>query len=112
MSEKPLSRRVHVEVIPRFETDPDSADAYFVSLELNHLELQLKGNSFVAAARRALKRTLKGGQIRVFSDRRSVKSQNNTVIMDKPRIVSFEDVKLTTIWHPSNAKGMRLRASG
>lgn len=68
MLERPHTNKVHVKVLPTFETDPDSDKDYYVSLELNHLECQLTGENFVRVARKALHSALQGGKISVYND--------------------------------------------
>jgi len=106
MSENPLSRKVHVKVIPTFETDPDSDGSYFVSLELNLLELQLRGEIFANAARRVIYRTLEeGDKIRVWRDDKDGGQSNK---IDFSRMVERDDIVFTGMRRLATSEGKSL----
>ena len=68
MSENSFKRKVHVVVRPHFETYGSENGEYYVSLHMNPLELQLQGERFVQAARKALHQALQGGKICIYND--------------------------------------------
>ncbi len=112
MSENPFEKKVHVVVNPCFDTY-DAEGEYYISLQMSPLELQLSGERFVSAARKAVHRVLLGGKIAVHND--NIGSQPSAPGASQRfmhHMVSPEEIEITPVWRHVTHEGKPLTDFG